>query len=170
MKYKIILLFALAFLPLQKGFHAETDLNNAQAIFIYNFLSNVSWPEGAVGSKYVLGVLGKTSTYDYLVKYTNQRIIGNRTIEVAQYSVSDEVKNCNVLFVAYGKTNEISTVKEKLNGKSCLIVGEKPGSTKVGAVIDFNVIDGKLRYKINEENAKQQNLLISASLLQMGLK
>lgn len=170
MKLKIALLFMLAFLPIQRGFHAETDINNAQAIFIYNFLSNVSWPEGAVGSKYVLGVLGKTSTYDYLIKYTDKRKIGNRSIEVSQFNSLEEIKNCQLLFVSYGKTNEISTAKEKLNGKSCLIVGEKPGSTKAGAVIDFNVVDGRLRYKVDENNAKQQNLLISASLLQMSLK
>lgn len=169
MKNKIVLLVAFLILPLNKSFHAETDIKNAEAIFIYNFLSHVQWPEGSVGSNYLIGVLGKTTTYDYLLKYTTNRKVGTRPIEVKQLNSSAEVANCQVLLVADHKSNEINAVTQKLTGRSCLIIGEKSGLTESGAVIDFNVVDGKLRYKIDEENAKQQKLLISSTLMRMSL-
>jgi hypothetical protein len=169
MKTKIILLFALLFVPFTKNFHAETDIKNAEAIFIYNFLSHVQWPEGAVGSNYLIGVLGKTATYDYLVKYTTNRKVGNRIIEIKQLNGISEVVHCQVLLVSDQKSSEMESISQKLNGRSCLTVGERSGLTESGAVIDFNVVDGKLRYKINQENAKKQNLVISSTLTRMSL-
>lgn len=166
---KFVLIVLLAFLPMNKAFHAETEISNARALFIYNFLSHIQWPEESLGTNFILGVIGNTTTYDYLLKYTEQRKIGKRGIEVKKYHSANEVNNCQVLLVAQNKNNEMPSIKQKLNGKSCLIVGEKAGSTKDGAVIDFNIINGRLRYRIDENNAKNHNLFIGSSLLQMSL-
>jgi hypothetical protein len=170
MKVKIALILSFLLMPFGKIVYGELDVNNAQALFIYNFLTNVQWPEGTVGSNYVIGVLGKTGTTEYLMKYTNQRKIGQKSIEVVQYNSSTEINNCQLLLIAQNKSSEVSSIQQKTKGKGCLIVGEKAGLTNSGAVIDFNVIDGKLRYKISEQNAKEQKLFISSQLLQMSLK
>lgn len=170
MKSKIVIIVALALMPFGKGIYAQTEIQNAEAIFIYNFLSQIQWPEETLGNSYVVGVLGKTSTYDYLLRLTTNRKIGKRSIEVKHFSSANEISNCQVLLVAHNKSNDISTVKKKLNGRSCLIIGQKSSLTESGAVIAFNVVDGKLRYRINKTNAKQQNLLISSAIMQMALK
>jgi hypothetical protein len=170
MKIKYLVLVAFLIFPYGKVIHGETDVNNAQAMFIYSFLSHVQFPAGSVGSKYTVGILGKTTTTDYLRKYTNQRLISNKPIEIVEYNSSSEVNNCQLLFLAYNKSSEISAVDQKTKGKGCLIVAEKSGLSNAGAVIDFNIVDGKLRYKINEENAKKQNLLISSQLIQLSIK
>jgi hypothetical protein len=66
--------------------NAQTDVSNAQAVFIYNFLSHVKWPDADVNGKYVIGVLGKSSTYDYLKTYTKNRTVGSKSIEVIQFN------------------------------------------------------------------------------------
>jgi hypothetical protein len=170
MKVKITIILALLFLPMGKIMYGEFDLNNAQALFIYNFLSNVEWPQESVGSKYTVGVLGNTATTACILKYTEGRSIGQKPIEVVEYKHAADLNYCQLLFVAQGKSSEISTVVQKIKGKGCLIVSEKPGMINSGSVIDFSVIDGKLRYKISEQNAKDQHLSISSKLWQMSLK
>jgi hypothetical protein len=170
MKLKLLMLFAFLMLPVGKMIHAETDVNNAQAIFIYNFLSQVRWPEGSAEDKLTVGILGKTTTTEYLRKYTENRKIGAKPIEVVEYSSSADISSCHVLFLTYNKSNEISAVDEKTKGKGCLIVAEKSGLTNSGAVIDFTIVDGKLRFRVNEENAKKHNLLISSQLIQLSMK
>jgi hypothetical protein len=59
MKVKITLILAFLLMPFSKIALGEMDLNSAQALFIYNFLSQVQWPTGSVGSKYVIGILGR---------------------------------------------------------------------------------------------------------------
>jgi hypothetical protein len=170
MKFKFILVMALLFMPLSRNFHAVSDINSAQALFIYNFLSHIKWPEEAIGSKYVIGVLGTTTTSKYLEKFTTNKKIGMRSIEVKSFPSITSLSNCQVLLVANSQSKEINTVTQKLQGKSCLIIGEKEGLTKEGAVIDFSIVEGKLRFKINEQNAVKQNLIISSSLLQMAAR
>lgn len=169
MRSKVILILALIIFPLGKSIHAENDINNAQAVFIYNFLSHIKWPDNAVGPKYTIGVIGKTPTASYLIGYTAKRKVGSKPIEVVQFNSIEEVKNCQVLLVSYGKSGYIHALQEKMSGKSCLIIGEKPGTTKSGATIDFNIVNGKLRYKIDKDNAQAQNLYVSAALLQMSM-
>lgn len=170
MRVKITLILTFLLLPFGKIAFGELDVNNAQALFIYNFLSHVQWPEGTVGSKYVVGVLGKTATTEYIVKYTKDRKIGQKSIEVVEYKTSEEINNCQLLLISHSKSSEIGAVNQKTKGKGCLIVSEKPGLLNAGSVIDFKVVDDKLRFVISEQNAKEHKLFISSQLMQMSIK
>lgn len=170
MRSKTILLFILLFLPLNNSFKAETDLNNAQAIFIYNFLMQIQWPGGTINDKYVIGIIGKSTTYDYLKSYTANRLISTKPIEIVEFATVEQISNCQVLFITYGKSSLISSINQQLKGKSVLTVGEKTGIINQGAVIEFAIIGGKLRYKLNEDNAKAQQLFLSSALVNMALK
>jgi hypothetical protein len=170
MRIKVTLFLAFLLLPFGKKTYGELDINSAQAIFIYNFLTQIQWPEGSVGNNVIVGVLGKTATTEQLKKLTSQRKIGTKSIEVVQYNAASEVSNCQLLLIALNKSSEVAAVQQKTRGKGCLIVAEKSGSIKSGAVIDFNIADGKLRYRISEENAKDQNLHLSAQLVQLASK
>ncbi|MBN2486277.1 MAG: YfiR family protein [Bacteroidales bacterium] len=170
MRVKLVLILLFFLLPAGKFATGQMDVNNAQAIFIYNFLSQTQWPEGSIGENLIIGVLGTTPTTAHLKKITDQRKIGTKSVVVVQFSNSKELTNCHLLFIASNKSSEMAAVQQKLNGKSCLIVGEKTGLTNSGAGIDFAIIDGKLRYKINEQNIKSQNLFLSSQLVQMAMK
>ena len=132
MKSKFILLFALLLFPLGKGTFSQTDVNNAQAIFIYNFLSHIKWPDQATSNGYTIGVFGNTSTAKYLETYTQNRKVGSKPIKVVQYQSVDEINNCQVLFIAYGKTNHISSINNKLKSQPCLIIGEREEAIQAG--------------------------------------
>jgi hypothetical protein len=151
------------------GIKAQSDPNTAEALFIYNFLSHVMWPEGSISDTYIIGVVGTTKTFSELQKITAQRTVGNKKIEVVQYRSVDEITNCHVLLVADGYSSKVPMISKKLEGKNCLIVGETAGTTNYGAVIDFDIVAGKLRYKVNKETAKNKNLYLSAALIQMSL-
>lgn len=169
MRSKILLILGLIVLSNTTKITGQTDVNNAQAIFVYNFLSHIKWPDATVGDSYVIGFIGKTSTFNYLKQYTANRKVGNKGIKVVQYNTAAEAANCQVLFVAHNKSSLMGDIKAQLAGKSCLIVGEKEGTVANGAAVDFRITNGKLRYKIDETNAKQHNLFVSRALLTMSL-
>lgn len=147
----------------------QTDVSNAQAMYVYNFLSHVLWPENQIGDKYVIGVLGKTDTYNKLVDYTKQRRVGNRSIEVKQCNSFTELQGCHVILVAFNSSSQIAEVTRRFAGKSCLIVSEKAGSNNLGSIIEFELVDNKLRYRVNKPNAEKHKLYVSAALMKMSL-
>lgn len=169
MKIKIVLIYFLLLSSFGTTLHAEMNIYNAQAIFIYNFLSHINWPKETVGEKYIIGVLGETATYDYLKSYTSQRKVGSKSIEIIHFKSLSEIKTCNILFVTTENSFYIPVLKNRLEGKGCLIVGEKDGTISSGASVNFSLINGKLRYKLDEAETKNQNLLVSASLIKMSL-
>lgn len=169
MKLKNILLISAVVLLSINKLQAQADINNAQAVFIYNFLSHIKWPDAEVGEKYVLGVYGKTKTFDQLKSYTEHRRIGNKTIEVISLSSAEQAKNCNVVFVTNSKRNEIQKINQVTSTSSCLIVSENIEATEYGAVVAFQHKGVKLSYKLDQENAKAQNLIVSTALISMSL-
>jgi hypothetical protein len=124
----------------------------------------------AVGSQYAIVILGNTPTKVSILKYTKDRKIGQKSIDVVEYKSYEEINNCQLLLISHGKSSELASVTQKTKGKGCLIVTEKAGLINAGAIIDFRVIDGKLRYSLSEQNAKEHNLSISSQLIQMSLK
>ena len=161
----VAVLFSMSFAKLQ----AQNDVNNAQAVFIYNFLSHVKWPDAEISEKYVVGIYGKTSTLGYLKSYTMNRKVGNKPIEVISLTNPDDAKKCNVVFIARSKSEEISKINEITANRSCLTISEKSSTSESGAVVDFHITGDKLRYKLDEQSARKQNLFISKALITMSL-
>lgn len=171
MNLKKLFIPLVLFIALLSGgkLNAQSDLGEAQAMFIYNFLAHIKWPDADLSNKYVIGVYGKTTTTLHLKKYTSNRMVGNRPIEVVEYTDLAQVKGCNVLLIAETKSSQLATATAQLKGKSCLIISEKEGATAQGAAIAFQVSEGKLRYKLSEKNASEHNLYVSRALTTMSL-
>ncbi len=148
---------------------ATGNLSSAEAMFIYNFLRHIEWPQGSAGEKFVIGIYGNSPIFDQLVTYTSNRKVGTRSIEVKRISSPQEATNCQVVFVPTNQSGKIGQLKSTLGSSPCLIVGEREGSTSSGATIEFVIVDSKLKFRINENTAKTQNLLISRALIDMAI-
>ena len=149
---------------------ASGDLSNAEAVFIYNFLRHVEWPAGSSGSNFVIGVYGNSQTYNQLVQFTSNRKVGTKSIEIRKISSIAEVSDCQVVFVPVNQISKITEMKRLIGSKACLIVGEKEGSNKQGSIIEFVIQDNRLKFRVDENNAKQHNLMVSKTLLDMSIE
>ncbi len=169
MRVRLFLLAGLLSTLTTINIHAQTDVNNAQAIFIYNFLSHFKWPDNSIQENYVIGVIGKTPTSDYLKKYTASRKVGGKGVEIKDIKSPAEARNCQIIFITNTKADELQSIETALANTSCLIISETPGAVDKGAAVDFRIADGKLRYKINQSNVDSHNLFVSKQLLSMSL-
>jgi hypothetical protein len=164
---KRVLIFALLF-TLGFGIKAADNISGAQAMYIYNFLRHINWPENSVGDKFVIGVYGNSQTFDELVTFTRDRKIGTKLIEVVKINSVEEAAHCQLLFVPNSKSSKISEIKNQIGNKSCLIVSEKSGTLDSGSAIEFLIVNDRLKFKINLANAKQQKLEVSKDLIDMS--
>jgi hypothetical protein len=155
-------------ITLNFGLKAAENISGAQAMFIYNFLRHINWPENTVGEKFVIGVFGNSETYNQLVTYTKDRKIGSRAIEIIKVASTEEAVKCQLLFVPLSKSSKIAEIKSSIGNKSCLIVSEKSGTIESGSAIEFMIVNDRLKFKISEANAKQQKLEVSKALMDMS--
>jgi len=151
------------------GVKASGDLSNAEAMYIYNFLRHIKWPESVTSNNFIIGVYEDNQTYDQLVSFTKGRKVGTKSIVVKRIASVNEAKGCQLIFVPHDKSNKISELNTILGNNPCLLVSEKEGMNLNGSTIEFVIQDNKLKFRINETRAKQQNLVFSKELIDMAV-
>ena len=56
-----------------------------------------------------------------------------------------------------------------VKGKSILTIGESENFIDLGGIINFLIIDGKVRFEIDHEAARRSNLKVSSDLLALAV-
>jgi hypothetical protein len=143
-----------------------------KALFLYNFGGYVEWPVEAfsrVDDPFVIGVLGSAPLDETLREISNSKKINGRKIAVERFASIDAIKPCHILFI--GRDVHPQTQRsalEKMRNHPVLVVGESKGFAGLGGSVNFFVESNKIRFEINLDAARQQQLKISSKLLALA--
>lgn len=148
---------------------SEYDL---KAAFLYQFTSYVSWPEDALDPDAALlfGVVGAPELADNLARLANAPNGEGRSIEVRRMNAGDDPAGLHVLFVAGRQSRAAATMLQAAQQHAVLTVTEDDAPRPQYSVINFEILDGKVRFDISLDNARASDLTISARLLQVALR
>ena len=141
-----------------------------KALFIYNFIKNVEWPQNNAQGDLIVGVLGSNAMKGELESLTSTQRVGNQAIKVKTFSSPDEVTNCHVLYVSPGKSGQIANLSSKLNNQSTLIISDGRNGIAQGAGINFTINDDKLKFEISKNRIEQHGMKVSSNLVKMGIE
>lgn len=146
----------------------ETDYKS-YALYVYNFMKYIEWPESQSADNFVIGLFGDSPISNEFKVLAAQKKIKGRTIVFKQCKTIDEAAGCQLLYVTSSKSSSIKTLDEKYKDKSILIVGERDGTVYKGASISFTTTDeDELKFEINKKNIDSHKLKISSSLIKLG--
>lgn len=137
-----------------------------KAAFLYKFAGYVDWPAGvfaASDSPLVFGVIGDRSIADELGRAAGGRNIEARPLQVKLLNAGDDLADVNVLFVATGTA--IADALRATDAKPMLVVTESESALTKGSVINFIVVEGRVRFEISTAGAEQRGLKLSSRLL-----
>lgn len=149
---------------------AQTEIPRAQAMFIYNFSRLIEWPSEYKSGPFVIAVVGSCQALNELESFAAGKNVGSQPIAVKKVDLTEEVPNCHILFIPFGKTRELAAILPKFQGKSTLIITEKNGSIESGAAINFVVVGDKLKFEIKPGNITKYNMKVSSKLNEMAFK
>ena len=141
-----------------------------KALFIYNFIKNVEWPQNNAQGDLIVGVLGSNAMKGELESLTSTQRVGNQAIKVKTFSSPEEVTNCHVLYVSPGKSGQIANLSSKLNNQSTLIISDGRNGIAQGAGINFTINDDKLKFEISKNRIEQHGMKVSSNLVKMGIE
>ena len=79
-----------------------------------------------------------------------------------------EATGCNILFVSRSEPASVGEIVGALAGSPVLLVGEQDRFARKGGMINFIEVDKKVRFEINESDAKRAGLKISSQLLKLA--
>ncbi len=148
---------------------AQASIQKAQAMFIYNFSRLIEWP-GAASGDFVIGVLGSPDLSTHLRDYTAGKKAGAQSISIQEYRDVAGISNCQILFVTYGKTRDLSDIQSKIGSQPTVIITEKRGAIDDGATLNFLIVGNSLKFEIKPSNATSKGIKMSSKLQEMATK
>jgi hypothetical protein len=144
-----------------------------KAAYLYKFGSYIEWPDRAfasAASPLQIGVMGADALADELAQITVGRTIGGRQVTVRKLRRDDPVTGLNVLFIGRSHGARVAEIVATAKGQPMLTVTESEDALSAGSMINFVVVDGKVRFEVATRPAGQGHLSISARLLAAAYK
>jgi hypothetical protein len=153
------------------GLPGQVNEYQVKAFFLYNFARYVEWPSEAfkaANAPIVICILGENPFGGALEQAVAGKVLGARPFVVRQISDIPSASSCHILFVNSSERRRFRSMSGRLKGSAVLSVGETPGFTADGGVINFKLEDGKVRFEIDVEAAGRERLRISSKLLSLA--
>ena len=143
-----------------------------KAAFLYKFASYVEWPPKVFdqpGSPFAIGIAGADLLADALARIVVGREIGGRPVEIRKLHRGDPLTGLQILFV--GRPGDgPSSFLASARGRPLLTVSESEDAFASGSMINFVIVDDKVRFDVALREAELANLKVSARLLSVARK
>lgn len=142
-----------------------------KAAFLFNFAKFVEWPAKTFKDEkesMTFCTVGEDPFRGTLDEVVSGKMIGPRSIRILHYQQPTDVHGCQVLFIGSEQKKNIASILDHLKYSAVLSVGESYGFAQQGGIIGFILEDDKLRFAINLDVARSEQLRISAKLLSLA--
>ena len=152
---------------------AQTAEYRVKAAFLYKFGGYVEWPQGVFAkpdSPIAIGVIGADALAEELARIVAGRTINGRPVTVRKLRPGEAVARLHVLFVGRSDSSRLADILAAAKGQPLLTVTETDEALKLGSMINFVVVEDKVRFDIAPPPSESSNLKISARLLGVARK
>jgi hypothetical protein len=136
---------------------------------LYNFSRNINWPEENKSGDFVITIVGNKELFTEMTKLTQNMKVGLQPIVVRFFNSVNEVSGYQqIVFVSNWQSNKINAMVQKTTGSHTLIVSESEGLIDKGSMINFIPVNGVMKFEMNKESLRRNNLMASSVLEKMA--
>lgn len=143
---------------------------DVQSAFIHKFIKFIEWPDTALASDsnvIVVGIIGNGTMVKALTKIGDKEVRGLKIV-VRKVNRLREIETCNVLFISPSEEKRYEKILDQVKGSNILTVGQTKGFAQKGVIINFVVVNNKIRFEINLNAGTEAGLRISSKLLNLA--
>jgi hypothetical protein len=168
----LMMLLAGASSPCAAQSDPQATEYQVKAAYLYKFIGYVEWPsraQAASDAPLAIGVIGADGLADELQQVVAGRNIHGRAISVRKLGQGDPVAGLQMLFIGRA-ASDIAGLLAAARESGVLTVTESDDAFALGSVINFVVVQDKIRFDIALQSAEQAHLRISSRLLAVARK
>ncbi|MGZ8321006.1 MAG: YfiR family protein [Telluria sp.] len=158
---------ALAGVPAAKGAELGTE-RGIKAAFITKFIGYVGFPNDAPGQPLVIGVAGAPDIAADLARIVANRAIDGRRLSVRALAPNDRLDGIKVLFVGIGASDRAERLLRAASAQGILTITEYDTALRDGSVINFRLVDERVRFEVSLAAAEKASLKLSSRLLSVA--
>jgi hypothetical protein len=168
----MLALFCMTAVGAQAGDEANLE-RNVKAAFLYKFLGYVDYPENATpaaGEPLVIGVVGADGVAEELSRISVGRNMNGRPVSVRKLRAGDAPGKVHMLFIGEDNVADTERALAAVRQTPVLTVTETVRNLRNDSVINFRVVDERVRFEVSLEAAERNNLKLSSRLLAVAYK
>jgi hypothetical protein len=141
-----------------------------KAAFLYRFTGYVEWPAPlGPDETFTVAVLGSEGVAEALVPMLALHRVQDRPARVQAISSIDDLGDARVLYVGPAFVGSLSAVMQKLRGLPVLVVSDRDGALEDGSMINFLLIEHRVRFEISLGAATAAGLKVGPGLLAVAV-
>lgn len=158
----------------QRALEKETadgiDQDRAKAEFLYHFGMYVEWPAPPANDAINIAVLGSAAVAEELRKYLPGRTVQGRAVTVRQIGNVEELEDDQILFIGASLNGRLGELVRAVGPRPVLIVSDAQDGLAQGAMVNFQLVDRRVRFEISQRAAQTVGLTLSSRLLSAALR
>jgi hypothetical protein len=105
-----------------------------------------------------------------LADYVPGRNIHGRAVEVRPIARIEDVRDAELLFIGPEHSDRLLALVQALGNRPVLVVADAPNGLQRGAMVNFQLVDQRVRFEISLRNAKAAGLMLSSRLLSAAIR
>lgn len=139
-----------------------------KAAFLYQFASYVEWPAQSFAqpdTPVTIAVMGAEPLAAELKQLAAGRTVGGRKVEVRQARPGEPLAGIHILFVGGAENARLAQIVQTAKPRPMLIVTEAEGALKQGSMINFIIVERRVRFEVALDSVEKNGLRLSSRLL-----
>ncbi len=139
-----------------------------KAAYLYRFAGFVEWPDGVFvrpDAALVIGVAGSDNMAEELERSASGQNVGGRPIVVRRLRRADPLTGVHILFAGQADKGWQADLVAASRHQPVLTVTESEDAFALGSVLNFTLVDQKVRFEVALKAAALGHLKISARML-----
>lgn len=144
---------------------------SVKAAFLFKFLTYVEWPElafSAPEAPIVIGVVNADDIAAELSQITASRTVNGRPVVVRRVREGESFAGLHVLYIGRSEPAHVASLVRAVQQRPVLTVSDVRGGSEHGVMINFVVVEGRVRFEIATEPAERSGLKLSSRLLSVA--
>ncbi len=153
--------------------HGQARYSEAEvkAAFLFRFTGYVDWPAPMLEApSFTIAVLGQTEVADELERLVPGRSIKNLPARVRHIHSVKEIGDAQMLYIAARYPDQVKQAVQQLGSKPVLVVSDHPRGLENGAMVNFLMLDRRVRFEISVAASDRAHLKIGAELLSLATR
>jgi hypothetical protein len=139
-----------------------------KAGFLLNFTHFVEWNESlfpAPASPFILCIAGDPHLAALLAQAAAGKTMDGRGVSIRAVKGTDDLHACHILYIGAAEERHAAHILHGLPPTGILSVGESPDFNSAGGILNFLVVDNRVKLELDLNAATRAGLKISAKLI-----
>jgi hypothetical protein len=168
-KVFVVLTMFLAGLSFSVLGQEEKPMHEIHSAMLFNFMKYIQWPNEAESGDFIMGIFGEDDVFNTMKTRYDGKPKGAKKYVVKKITSAAEAATCQVVYLGKFKNKEFENIKTAVAGKSILTITDSSNLGQKGSCINFKVIDGKLKFELNNASLNAASLKVSSQLSSMAI-